>query len=401
MSKKMSSISRTHALAEFTAKLAAKWRSRTLPSTPAAGEHASTERILRDLVAMPTVTGNYEANHQALDYIDSFLSSHGMYVQRHEWNGVESLVATTRRTKTPTVMLTGHVDVVAAPSRLFQLESTDNTYRGRGVLDMKGALAAYLGTVRELQPALHEYDFGIMVVTDEEIGGFDGAANLAEEGYLPKVMVLPDGGLNNWDMERFAKGIWWITLEATGKVAHGSRPWEGLNPIDMIMAACNDIRALFPDKNPAEMSTCSLDVIHAGKTINQIPAKATASLDMRLASFEDQADLYRQVISIAERHKLKLTTEVEADPMINDVDDPYLQAYKACTEKVIGRKINWVVSNAGNDGRFFAKRGVPCAIAYPEGGRHHSDDEYITRESLQHMQDLFTMYLQQVARHDT
>jgi succinyl-diaminopimelate desuccinylase len=364
---------------------------------PSQNADISTEDILRDLVAIPTVTGNYQANHDGLAYIEAFLAGRGMHVTRHEWNGVESLIATVRPTKTPAVFLMAHLDVVAAPSEAFELKREGGKYYGRGVLDMKGALAAYLGAVQTLGDSLHEYDFGIMITTDEEIGGFDGAQPLSEEGYIPKVLVLPDGGLNNWDMERFAKGIWWITLEAEGKVAHGSRPWEGENPIETLTTAWTEIKTLFKSQG-ADTSTASLTVMHAGKTLNQIPGKATASIDMRLANFEEQKRIYHEVSRIAERYRLKLITEVEADPMLNDPESPYLQAYKTCTEDVIGRKINWVVSNAGNDGRFFAKLGVPCAIAYPVGSGHHGNNEWIAEESLMQMQTIFVQYLDKVAR---
>ncbi len=381
----------------FIDKIALRWRQGTQPNTPAtlqAGE--TTESILGDLVAIPTVTGNREANHEGLQYIESLLRRHGLYIRRHEWNGVESLVATTRDTKTPTVFLMAHLDVVAAPPELFELKKKDGRYYGRGVLDMKGSLAAYLGAVQVLKDELSEYDFGIMITTDEEIGGFDGAQRLAEEGYLPKVLVLPDGGQNNWDMERFAKGIWWFTLEAEGKVAHGSRPWEGKNPVQAIIDAWSDIQKLFEHQGP-ETSTISLNVLHAGKSINQIPGKATASFDMRLSSFEEQSRIYNEVTKIADRHGLKVITEVEADPMINDVANEYLLAYKRCTEEVLGREINWVVSNAGNDGRFFASRGVACAVAYPLGAGHHGLEEWIAEESLAQMESLFVKFLRATA----
>lgn len=382
--------------ADFAAKLSAKWRMRTQPTSHAApGLQKDIEEILRDLVAIPTVSGNYEANHEALNYIEQFLRACGMHIVRHEWNGVESLVATTRLTKTPTIFFAGHIDVVPAPASLFQLKKQSGKYYGRGVLDMKGAVAAFLSMARELRDQLTDYDFGIMIMTDEEVGGFDGAAKLADEGYIAQVMVLPDGGAN-WDIERFAKGIWHLTVEATGKSAHGSRPWEGDNAIDKLHSVLQQIRALFPDTMQPDTSTINIGMINGGAAINQIPAKATASCDMRFASLEDQKRVTAAAYDLIKQAGLKVITELEAAPMVNDPAHPLLASYAACTKSIIGHTPTWVISNAANDGRFFASKGVQCAISYPEGANHHGPEEYITVKSLKQMQQLFVAYTQEV-----
>lgn len=397
MDKRIKKLASATTLSDFIGKISAKWQLGTQPNTPSRVEDGeSTESILADLIAIPSTTGNYQANKEGLDYIETFLRRHNMHLKRFEWNGVESLVATTRKTKTPTVFLMAHFDVVTAPPELFNLRLEDGKYYGRGVLDMKAALAAYLGVVQELGDSLPEYDFGIMVVTDEEIGGFDGASRLADAGYIPKVVVIPDGGTNDWNIERLAKGIWWITIEATGIGAHGSRPWEGKNAIDTIIAASHDIRNIFTDVGP-DADSISLGAIRGGKTINQIPTKATASFDMRFASPEAQAHTHAEIDKIAKRYNLQVTTEVESLPVVNDINNPYALAYKTCTEEVIGHPVKWVVSNAGNDARWLAARGSAVASAYPVGGKHHANDEWIAQESLLQMQKIFLKYLRKVA----
>ncbi|HET8671649.1 MAG TPA: M20/M25/M40 family metallo-hydrolase [Candidatus Saccharimonadales bacterium] len=398
MHKKIRQLS-TYDFTNFAGKITAKWQSRTQQNIPAKAEKGkSTEDILADLVAMPTITGNYETNHEALDYIDRFLKEYDLHVKRYEWNGIESLVATTRRTKTPTVCLFGHIDVVSGPNELFQLKTSAGKYYGRGVLDMKGAIAAFIGTVQELAEEIKDYDFAIALTSDEEVGGLDGAAKLAEEGFLPKMIVVPDGG-DNWNLERFAKGIWHITVEVAGKAAHGSRPWEGENAIEKLICVLADIRDLFPEEMNSETSTINVGIVQGGGAINQIPGAASASIDMRFASAEEQMRIVNQIESLIERAgDIKITTEVKADTMVNDPENPFLAAYAKCTEEVIGRPIKWTTSNAGNDGRFFSKHGIPCAIGYPPGANHHGPNEYIEKESLLQMQRIFVNYIRTVAK---
>jgi succinyl-diaminopimelate desuccinylase len=351
----------------------------------------STHKILADLIAMPTITSDRAANHAGLNYIESFLTGCGMHVKRNEWNGVESLIASTKQTKTPTVCFFGHIDVVPAPAEQFRLTEHDGRYYGRGVLDMKGPVAAILGAVQQLKPTLSDYDFTVVITTDEEIGGFDSAAKLAEEGFRPKMMIVPDGG-SNWNMERFAKGIWHITLKAQGQSAHASRPWEGENAIDKLVNVITQIKTLFGDMSP-DTNTINVGTLQGGNATNQIPSSASAGIDMRFSSQEDQARIMGEIKSIVTRGEVQLTSDVEADPVVNDPANPYLSTFASCTEKVIGRPVEWITSYASNDSRFFAKYNIPCAISYPPGSNHHGPGEYIEKDSLLMMQQIFVDYL--------
>ncbi|HEU4914243.1 MAG TPA: M20/M25/M40 family metallo-hydrolase [Candidatus Saccharimonadales bacterium] len=385
------------AIQDFASKIADKWKLKT-QDTSVETANKKVDDFLRDLISIPSVTGDHDANHDAFDYAERILKRRGMSIKRYEWNDIESLVASSRETKQPTVCFFGHVDVVPGPSEVFQMREKDGRLYGRGALDMKGGVAAILGAVQELPGDVADYDFAVMLTSDEETGGFDGGARLAEEmGYRPKMMIVPDGG-ENWNMERFAKGIWHVTIETSGKSAHGSRPWAGINAIDALMADLAAIRSLFPAKITPDTSTINIGLIQGGEAINQIPSSASASIDMRFATPQDQVRITRAVEELAEKCGFTVTTEVEADAVNNDPNNPYLKAYAECTEEIIGRPVEWITSMASNDSRFFAKYDIPCAIQYPAGANHHSTDEYIEKKALYQMQQLFINYLGRVAK---
>jgi acetylornithine deacetylase/succinyl-diaminopimelate desuccinylase-like protein len=232
-----------------------------------------------------------------------------------------------------------------------------------------------------------------MITTDEEIGGFDGAQMLAKNGYIPKVLVLPDGGAN-WNIEQSCKGIWFITLTAAGKSAHGSRPWEGENAITKLMDGLREIQALFPKESSKLTNTINIGVIEGGKTINTIPGTASASIDFRFTDQPEMDKLQGNIIAIAKQYDLQLTVEVAAKPVFSDPADPYMALYAEITQDIIGRKPDWIISNAGNDGRFFVEKGALCIVGYPEGGNHHGANEWIGKEGLHNLQKLFTRYIE-------
>lgn len=360
----------------------------------------SALQILQKLVEIPSVSGDHVQCKRALDYIDSFLRKRGMYVQRHTFNGFGSLVATTKPTKTPTVLLNGHIDVVPAPQELYSITRKDGKLIGRGVFDMKASIAAYLQVVDDLQNHLHEYDFGIMIVSDEEIGGYDGAVPLIEEGYLPKVCVIPDGG-QDWALETFAKGLWLIDITVEGKSAHASRPWEGESAIDKLVRITHEIKSLVPAEQGWNTSTCTIAQIDGGEAINQVPATARASLDIRFASIEDEKNITNAIKLICKASGANIVHEIYSAPCINDPENPYLRSFTESIEKTIGYSAGTTISNAGTDGRFFAAKGVPCAIFYPTGGGHHGPHEWIPEEAFGQMQAIFRDYLEKEARAST
>lgn len=356
----------------------------------------SMKDILADLIAFPTVSGNHEANHQALDYIEHFLRERGLLVKRHEWGGFESLVATTRPTKTPRIMLAGHIDVVPAPPRFFQLEERDGRFYGRGTCDMKFAIAAYLQLVDDIQDDLESYDFGIMITTDEELGGRDGVKALLHEGYRAEAFVLPDGG-DSWALEQSAKGIIWVTATASGASAHGSRPWEGQSAIEKMMLFLQAVqRDLFAEQND-DTSTINIGAIHGGSAVNQVADVCTADIDMRPLNKEDQAKILGRLSELSAEYDVNYEIRLNDSPIEIDMADPYVVAYAQSVENAIGRPMGTMKSNGGSDARYIAAYDIPTLVGYPTGGGRHSDDEWIDADGFYKFRDVLDDYLNRVA----
>jgi succinyl-diaminopimelate desuccinylase len=348
--------------------------------------------ILQKLVEIPSVTEDYQHNHQAIEFIDGFLRSRGMHVKRLEFGGVESLIATTQRTKTPRVYLQAHVDVSPAPAGLYTVRQDKDKLYGRGVFDMKFAIATYLQLVDDLKDHLDRYDFGIMITSDEEYGGENGAQSLIANGYVPtKICVIPDGG-DNWAIESFAKGLWFLRLTMPGTAAHGSRPWEGDSALEKLLLLIGELRQSFPH-NSREERTMTVGVLHAGQSVNQIPAEASADIDIRTTTFAEHQEVFNLVTALCKKHGATMHVITKGTPCINDVDDPYYKLFIASIEATTKRPVSATMSFAGSDGRHFSEAGVLCAIVRPDGGGHHSDSEWISKEGFYQLLDVLRHYI--------
>lgn len=359
------------------------------------------EQLLATLISFPSVTEEKTASSQALDYIERYLEERGMFTRRFESNGFSSLVATIKPNhKTPTVMLTGHIDVVPGKENQFTLAKKDGKYFGRGVFDMKFAIAAYLQLVDTLKDYLEEYDFGILITSDEEIGGADGMKMLVAEGYRPKVGIVPDGG-DNWQIQDFSKGINLVKLTASGMEVHSSQPWKGNNAIHKLLRALPKIQALVPTQPTAKdpfKTSLSINMIEGGRAINQTPEHASCVIDIRLGSMADYQEIYPAIRKICHEDDITAELTIDFPPTINVPTDPYIKQFRDIMIDVIGRDPGPSPRFATTDARFLNAVDVPCVIVSPDGGGCHEDEEWISAEGLEQFYRILQNYLTQVAR---
>lgn len=355
------------------------------------------EQILEKLVSFPTVADDPQAVHQALDYISDFLVTRGMHVARYDHEGKESIVATlTPEHKTPRVLLTAHLDVVPAPEQDFVMRKAEGKLFGRGVLDMKFAIAAYMQFVDDHQAHLQDYDFGIMITSDEELGGLNGVKPLVAEGYLPKVCILPDGG-DNWQIQLTSKGFYYLRLVSRGVSAHGSRPWKGNNAIIPLMSALHAIHALFDNEDPAA-KTLNIGVISGGEAMNQVAAEASAGVDIRIPAGEDGPAIVKEITDVCTPFDVEVRTELDGSATKFALDDPYIEPFARAITEVTGVNVQGSHTLGSNDCRFFAEHDIPCISLYPTGAGHHGPIEWIDATAFQQFAEVLTRYMNEVSR---
>jgi succinyl-diaminopimelate desuccinylase len=356
------------------------------------------EQILADLIAFRTVSGEQQKASACLDYADDYLAARGMTVSRSEFNGFPSLVATTRRTKTPKLLLQAHIDVVSAPANCYELHEKDGKLFGRGVFDMKFAAAVFLQVVDELQNQLTSYDFGIMLTSDEEVGGQDGVKALLDAGYGADVCFLPDAG-KGWKIETSHKGCWIGKVVAAGAAAHGSKPWEGDNAINHLVDALCKIRELFDGQN-ANSDTLSINKISGGTAINQVADRAEAIFDMRFIDNQSYTQLRKKMEVISEHHRVSLETIWQVGVTRTDITHPLVLPFLEIAERLHGRPLEAVRSLGMSDARYFTQRNIPVILVRPAGGGSHADGEWLDKTDLKTYFQVVKAYVQTIASSD-
>jgi acetylornithine deacetylase/succinyl-diaminopimelate desuccinylase-like protein len=294
-------------------------------------------------------------------------------------------------------MLAAHGDVVDAPNEYFELTRDGDQLYGRGVKDMKFALAGYLQVIDELYQAgtLQDLSLGLMLTMDEELGGEDGTARLLADGYRPNVVILPDGG-DDWQIQSTNKGVLHYRVTAHGESTHSAYPWTGKNPIKQLLPAIAEFEALVPEPEPF-VSTLSINRLMTDGANNQVPSTASFVMDIRTIDLAEHKRLQRAVHSICTSHGFDIEELATGLPSQYRLDDPYVMAYAHLIKEVTGIGVVGSMVIASGDARYYCQYNIPCISFYIPGGNHHADDEWVSATALGQFIDITRRYLEQTA----
>lgn len=364
----------------------------------------NTQKILQDLIRFKTVTGNQTEVHHLFKYVKAELKGLPVFFTEFTSNKFPSLLITTHKTKTPDIWLAAHVDVVAGSPSVFVPKITAGKLWGRGAFDMKFALACYLRIFQELGKDLKSHNLGIMLTSDEEIGGMNGVKILLDKGFASKICILPDGG-DFWRLEKAAKGVWHVHLESSGKSAHASRPWEGHSATEQLVQFLAAVRKEifnYPYKPGGEdlYPTFNIGVIGGGKIINQIADHAEALIDIRFFKHSDFERIDKRLRVLGKRFpQVKITERIFADNFALDWQHPTVKLFARTvadyTDDIVKPPI---IAYGSSDARFFCAKGIPAIVVRPNGGGHHSEHEWIDLKDLETFKEVIKEYIQRFSR---
>ena len=339
--------------------------------------------LIKNLVAIPSTADRPHEILRALDYISDYYKDAGLIEKRYACNGSPSLVISTHNTFSPDVAFLGHIDVVPAPDHLFTPKQEGNMLLGRGVCDMKDGIAVMMRLLKEYAGKNQPLSMALMITSDEETGGYDGARYLIDDlGYRPGFAFIPDSGSAPEELVLKNKGILQLEICAHGKTAHGSRPWDGENAIEKLISACSTVRNMFSEKQEVHLwqDTITLSMISGGEAINQIPNTASCKVDIRYTENTNKDELIQRIKKEIPHCEVVILTC--ADSVCVPKNSKIVQIYCENVKKITQKEVSRTNGNGGNDGRFLAKYGIPILVSRPISGNQHGPNEWLDTASL-------------------
>lgn len=355
------------------------------------------ENYLKKLVSFKTVTSDKKANKKALDWCARELKKSGFKTKFLKSSQAFSLYAGKKLHKNPRILLSGHIDVVNATSSLFRLQKKVGKFVGRGVFDMKYAIACYLSLAKEKKLLMDKT--AVLITTDEEIGGKNGTGYFIKQNIKPNVCILPDGG-KDFIFERSAKGILQIKIISKGVSAHGSRPWLGINALENLMEYLIELKKKFP-KEPCKDSahnhnTISINVINSGDQTNRVPDLAEARVDIRIAPGFSSQKIKTIVFKLAKKYlDIKIFELSSANSFVVPNNNFFYRNFLNITRKHTGKDIQYLDSPGSCDARYFLAKKIPTVIVRPNGGGHHTENEWIGQKSLMLFYSILKEFIEQ------
>ncbi len=354
-------------------------------------------KLASELMRFRTTSDNPAEIRKCADFIERRLRQKGVIVKVHERNDKLSIVATFEETKSPDIFFNAHFDVVPASLHLFVPRIDGGRLYGRGGDDCKAQVAILIMLMRRFALQEKKPSIGVIITSDEEVGGRDGVNYLLSElGYSSKFALVADGG-ENFDIVTRHKAILQVRISARGKSAHSSRPWDGgENAIEKLMGAYSRIKKRFPElKAPAWKTTASLNKIAGGDVINKVPDYAELFLDIRRTERDSEEKIMNALNGIG---GIEVEKVASSDMLITDDDNPYISKLKLSAGKILRRKIRTSYEHGATDARYFSAAGIPAVVFKPIGFGAHSDNEHVVISSLKPYLDVLADFACSAAR---
>lgn len=335
-----------------------------------------------ELIRIPSTHSRPAEITRCAQHIMQWCQTYGLHATCVTHEGIPSLLIlpdTQAR-----LVLMSHLDVVDAPDELFLPRLEGDHLWGRGAVDDKYAIALSLVLFRERVHALRQNGqsqadmaLGVLITGDEEIGGNNGAAKTLPLVQADYVLALDGGSPEKLVVQE--KGVLNLCLTATGRTAHGARPWLGQNAIDILFNDYAKLRQLFPDSEDTEHwhRTINFGKIQAGKALNQVPGTAQGWFNIRFTEQDDPQELL-QAISASVSSQVELVSSL---PLFHALPSPITQRlldYSPGTNT--GRE------HGASDAQFLMALHMPGAIWGAQGyGSAHSPQERVSVSSIEHI----------------
>ena len=264
--------------------------------------------LTQALIRRPSVT---PADAGAMDTLQRVLTDLGFTCRRMGFEGpsgtgsdarIENLYAR-RGTASPNLCFAGHTDVVptgsaeAWSSAPFEAEVRDGILYGRGAVDMKGGIAAWVAAVSQVLSEGDHNDaelggsLSFLITGDEEGPALHGTKRVVEalmgEGEVIEACVVgePSSQVQLGDMIKIGRRgslNTWITVH--GKQGHVAYPARAANPAPVLVRLLAQLDAWVLDEGyeafqPSNLEITTIDI--GNGATNVIPAEARARLNIR------------------------------------------------------------------------------------------------------------------------
>lgn len=387
---------------------------------PASGNDAGPDaadpvHLLQELIRCPSVT---PAEGGALAFLESVLTPAGFLVERPVFSepgtpDVENLFATIGN-GAPHFVFAGHTDVVPPGEAArwshppFSGDHAGGLVYGRGAVDMKGGIAAFLAAALDFtRDGLPKGSLSLLITGDEEGPSINGTVKLLEwaarRGHRFDAAIVGEPtnpSVLGETIKVGRRGSLSGTITVEGRQGHVAYPHLAINPIPQLIRLLRRLTAEPLDHGSEHFDASNLEYVGLdvdNDAWNVIPAEASARFNIRFN------DLWtRETLAAWIEARLD---EAAGNEIVYEIDyqtrwstsfltrsDTLIDTLSAAIEAETGRRPELSTSGGTSDARFI-KDYCPVVEFGLVGQTMHQVDERVSVDDLVTLTAIYRRFL--------
>lgn len=353
----------------------------------------NTLSLARELIRRPSVTPD-DAGCQAI--LAERLAAAGFQVEHLPFGEVSNLWARLG-SGAPLVVLAGHTDVVpTGPLEAWDFDPfdaavDDDHLHGRGAVDMKSSVAAFITAVERFVAESPDFNgsIGVLITSDEEGPAVNGTARVVEtltargEHIDYCVVGEPSSSDTLGDtIKNGRRGSLSGSLTVHGVQGHVAYPDTAENPVHRFAPALHELSETTWDEGNAYFppTTFQISSIHAGTgdANNVIPGELAVEFNLRFGTASSPESLKDKLESVLHAHALRydLDWRLSGRPFLTEAGR-LTEAVTRAVDEVLGLKPALSTAGGTSDGRFIAPVGAQVVELGPVNATIHKINECI------------------------
>lgn len=344
----------------------------------------------KDLVQFKTMHSRPDEIHRCAAFIEQYLNTWSVKYKRLDYHNSPVILVLPRHGIAP-LLFVSHIDVVDAPDKLFRPVMQNGKLYGRGCFDDKYAVALSLVLLKNNLQQLRkqgrgqkELPFGILITSDEETGGFNGAKKTLVDIQTDFCIVLDGGNIEKIVVKE--KGVARVKLMCRAKVNSGTKPWQGKSTLAKLMDDIDTWETYFVKSAP-ENPHRAIDRkdIPSGELCHGVSEFAEACLEIRYTESDDLEKMFNT-----------MQKELHSDIVIENVAPLFpggeSEHLKLLLE--ISKKTRIGFEDGANDSRFLSQFGIKGIVWGADGNRsQHTLNEHVNIESVYELYALLDAFI--------
>lgn len=347
----------------------------------------------------------------ALEFIEQYLTSIGFECVIKDFGPnleVSNLYAVYGE-QSPNICFAGHVDVVPPGLRSqwqfdpYLMTIQDDKIYGRGVVDMKGAIACALAAAKNFINQKNRGSMSFLLTTDEEGAGVYGLQEMlkyVKQNYPPIdfcILGEPSSEYEVGDMVKIGRrGSINFDLVIKGRQGHVAYPDLAINPTRQLASLLKNLYALKLDAGSEYFAPSNLECtsISTSSTVsNVVPENIEIKFNIRFNNLHNLESLMALIEKQVQNscNDFILSHACSALPFLQDIG-PEMIACKRLIEETCKVHSKFSTTGGTSDARFICQY-CPVLELGLKSNMAHQIDEYCEIYDLQKLYDVYIVVL--------